>query len=682
MRPDVPAERRQIPVQVRAAPVRAQSFDAEQGTVEVVWTAGAKVRRMDWWTGKRYDEELVVTDKSIRLGRLNGGAPLLDTHGSWELRNVIGVVERAWLEKGEGRALLRFSGRDEVAPIVADVKADIIRNVSVGYVVHRYEITKNDNGPDLWRAVDWEPMELSLVPIGADPGAGVRSAAQGALHPCEFVETRAAAHTQESMMTDEEKAAAAEAARKQDEAGKSDSGDKPATPTADAAAEAQRAEAARKAVLAHQQEVRTIAGIARLGDEWIKRHVEAGTALDQVRQEAMAEMAKRSEEGGEVRTHTRITRDERDSQVQFAINAVMHRCFPATVKLEDGAREFRGLTLIELARDCLERRGISTRGMGRFELAGTALGLTDGYRASVLGAQGTSDLANILANVMNKTLRQQYDGTPRTFTVWARRSTNPDFKTISRTILSGSPSLLAVDQSGEFKRGAVTDGKETYQLATFGRTVAFSRQAIINDDLNALTRLPQLFGQAAADLESDTVYAVLTANAALADGVTLFHASSHGGNLITSGAAPDVTTLGVGRKVMRLQTGLEGRLINLVPRFLLAPAALEQVVYQYTSANYVPATASAINEFRAGGRTALEPVIEPRLDAASATAWYLAADPATVDTVEYCYLEGNEGVYTETRVGFEVDGVEMKVRHDFAAKALDYRGLFQNDGAT
>jgi len=78
----------------------------------------------------------------------------------------------------------------------------------------------------------------------------------------------------------------------------------------------------------------------------------------------------------------------------------------------------------------------------------------------------------------------------------------------------------------------------------------------------------------------------------------------------------------------------------------------------------------------------LVPVVEPRLDAAAngATAWYLIADPAQIDTVEYCYLEGQQGVYIETKQGFEVDGVEIKARMDFGAAALDFRGMQKNAG--
>jgi hypothetical protein len=94
---------------------------------------------------------------------------------------------------------------------------------------------------------------------------------------------------------------------------------------------------------------------------------------------------------------------------------------------------------------------------------------------------------------------------------------------------------------------------------------------------------------------------------------------------------------------------------------------------------------------------AMVPIVEPRLDAVAsvgATNWYTAADPSSIDTIksqqtgaqglggnEYCYLEGQEGVNIEARQGFEVDGVEVKARLDFAAAAIDFRGLQKNTAA-
>jgi hypothetical protein len=52
------------------------------------------------------------------------------------------------------------------------------------------------------------------------------------------------------------------------------------------------------------------------------------------------------------------------------------------------------------------------------------------------------------------------------------------------------------------------------------------------------------------------------------------------------------------------------------------------------------------------------------------------------DTLEYARLAGtDEGPTLEARDGFDIDGVEFKAREDFAAAALDWRGLVWSAGA-
>lgn len=146
-------------------------------TVDLVWTTGADVLRRDWMTGKQFIERLSLDSKHVRLGRLNAGAPLLNTHGSFDLTDILGVVEAgsAKLSGKEGRATVRFSKRADVEPIYQDVKDGITRNVSVGYRVYRFEETEGTNGtPTVRLATDWEPFEVSLVPIGADASAQTR----------------------------------------------------------------------------------------------------------------------------------------------------------------------------------------------------------------------------------------------------------------------------------------------------------------------------------------------------------------------------------------------------------------------------------------------------------------------------------------------------------------------------
>ena len=350
-------------------------------------------------------------------------------------------------------------------------------------------------------------------------------------------------------------------------------------------------------------------------------------------------------------------------------------------KLTEAGRNYRGMTLMEMCRELLELRGVSTRGMDRWALTTNILQ----YRSP--GMQGTSDLGSLLGAVANKRLRNAYDEANPSYKVWARRAPNAlDFKPINVVQLGAAPDLLQTNEHGEFKFGYMADGKETYSMLTYGRIVALSRAALINDDLRGFDRLVGAFGNSAARLENRTVYAILTANAALADTGALFNASAvttPGGhaNLATGGgSALQTSSLALARTAMRKQKGLQSEELNGAPRYLIVPADLEQAAYQLTSPDFTPATTGAINEFRRGGRTSLEPVVESVLSGNSGTAWYLAADNGQIDTVEYCYLDGAEGPVIETEPGFEVDGLSYKCRLDFAAKAIDFRGLYKGAG--
>jgi len=178
-----------LPTLCRGARFEPQTVDLSARTADLVWTAGAVVRRMTFFEGE-IDEELVIDPGAVRLGRLNAGAPLLDSHNAFQLSAILGVVVEgsARLEGGSGLATVRFSEREDVGPILADISAGIIRNVSVGYRVHEFEIIRREGQPDIWRAVDWEPLELSLVAVPADAGAQIR--AKDARHPCKFTNSR------------------------------------------------------------------------------------------------------------------------------------------------------------------------------------------------------------------------------------------------------------------------------------------------------------------------------------------------------------------------------------------------------------------------------------------------------------------------------------------------------------
>jgi hypothetical protein len=290
----------------------------------------------------------------------------------------------------------------------------------------------------------------------------------------------------------------------------------------------------------------------------------------------------------------------------------------------------------------------------------------------------SSDFPNILANVANKSMRQAYEIFPSNWKAFTRAVTASDFKPINRVQLSDLASLEQINEHGEFHRSTPSDSKESYSLLTFGDIVAITRKTIINDDMQAFTRIPAMLGTAAARRQADTVWGIITANAALSDTVALFHAT-HANLNSGGGSALGTTGLASSRSSLRLQTGPKGTILNLVSNFLIVPAALEQTADQLVAPINIAST--DFTKVVPQWIRSLQVIVEPRLDANSTTAWYLAADNSMIDTIEYCYLEGQEGVYTETKQGFEIDGVEIKARMDFAAGAVEFRGLQKNAGA-
>jgi hypothetical protein len=633
----------------RAAPVPS-SLNEEARTVDFVASTGARGLRRSWQGD--YYEELEVSDAAVRMERLNNGAPFLNTHSSWDTSDVLGVVERAWIENASLMVTVRFSQRDSVAPIFQDIKDGILRHVSIGYMVHQYEVTEKQGEIDIRRGVDWEPMEVSIVPMGFDDAAVSRSAekvvSQATIIRAPGLTTDGGANMPTKIEQEPTQAAVEVVTGQEQRAFSADDAQQIADEAAKKATSAER-----KRVSDIQTAVRT----AKLGDEFARTLVDNGDTVDVAREKILSAWAEQDES-----EHTRGIRTSVDGDIvanirDGAVNALQHRA-DHSVALTDDGRNFAGMTLLRMCEDLLVRQGVSVRGMSPMELAARAL--------------STSDLSNIAGSVMNRTLLMGYESAPRTFVGVFRQGSANDFRAINRVRLSGAPSLEEVKQNGEFQYGKVSDEKETYSLATYGKILPFSRQTIINDDMDALSRIPMAFGRAAADLESDIVWAIVTANAALQDGVALFHANHD--NLAGSGGAITIATLGAAREAMRLQTGMEGRLINVMPRFLIAGAASETVVDQFL-ATIAPTESGKVVP---SSLRSMTPVIEPRL---SGNAWYMAADYNQVDTIEYSYLQGNQGVYLETQNGFDVDGIAVKARHDFAAKAIDYRGLYKNSGA-
>lgn len=608
-------------------------------------------------------ETLGMKDGEVDLSRLNAGAAILANHDRYNSIGKtplagIGSIEKAWVEGGRIIADLVISRREDLADMRQDITDNLVKNVSIGYRINERVLTKaaGSGTPNEYRVTKWMPFEVSLVDVPMDASVGLGRSIDGSpVPPVQYriVDLPAlgvdSPSKGDSIMPEIVKAADSQAAPEVENQVRSET-----VPAQSIAA----------SVATISEAVRVAGFSAEVALDMVGR----GLSIEAARAELFAKMADKANASPtrSGSSHIETIVDAGEVRRSLMAEAVSHKLTPGKA-LSDGAREYRHMSLIDLARAALFGCGQRVTGLSSMEIAQRAM-------------HGVSDFPLMLADVANKRLSAAYEAAATTYQIWAKRAPNaPDFKDMRVVNLGAAPNLLLVPPSGEFKRGTVGEASEKYAVLTYGRILAFNRQMIINDDLRGLDTMISQFAAAAKRLENQLVYEQLTNNVAMADG-ELLYSTAHG-NYVGTGTALSDVSLGVARKNMRKQVGLQGEKLNVVPVYLLVPVELEQTAYRYTSASYVPAKPADINEFRAGGRTALEPVVEPLLSDVSATGWYLASDPNAMPTVEYCWLDGAEGVYIENRMGFDVDGMELKARLDFAAKVTEYRGLHLNLGA-
>jgi phage major head subunit gpT-like protein len=341
--------------------------------------------------------------------------------------------------------------------------------------------------------------------------------------------------------------------------------------------------------------------------------------------------------------------------------------------------EFRGMTLVDLARESLTRAGVNVRGMDKVQVVRLAL-----QRG---GMNTTSDFTVALENTLHKTLLGSFALAPDTWRLFCAVGSVSDFRAHNRYRTGFLGSLDDITESGEFKNKSIPDAvKESITAGTVGNILSLSRQAIINDDMGVFTRLSTQLGRAAGlSIERD-VYALLALNAglgpAMGDGQTLFHSTHEN---LGAGSELSVAGLDENRVVMASQTDPEGNeYLDLRPAVLLVPVGLGGQARVINEAQYdVDAFGASLangymvpNKVRGLFTTIVD---TPRL---SGTRRYLFADPAIMPTLEVAFLDGQQEPYMEMQDGFRQDGVEWKVRHDYGVAAVEFRGAVTDAGTT
>ncbi len=607
--------------------------DTDSRTVELSFSSETPYGR---WFG---DEILCHDEECINLERFNNGlGTVLFNH---DRDAVVGHVEKVWLEDNRGKALARFDTDEQSETIFQKVQSGTLQGVSVGYAIYRYEVLKDEdtkstngrfNGP-AYVVTDWEPLEISIVSVPADPTVGVGRSAEEIHTSIDTQEDNTRMDQEKNLEVQEVKSAPVETGLTQ--------------------ADLQKA--------MEQERKRTSEITAMFRDFDVEGADEAivlGKSVEEAREMVMDQLRARNK-------GVSVTMGEAESDKfrAAAQDAVLMAAGIPVADAAPGAQELRGYSMVEMARESLRRESGSTVNYGdNMELARAAINSTSTFPA-------------IMSNLANKSVMVGFNEAETTYQIWAGKGSNRDFKEAARVALSEAGNLELVPEGGQFQQDFLGEASARTKVATYGKLFSLTRQAIINDDLGLFSKIATKYGSAAKRLVNKMVYAQLTGNVKMQDNIALFD-TKHG-NVAGTGEALSVKAIAKAITAMRRQKGITGdATLNITPKYLVVPPELEMTAYQIVNSTAAVdgVNSGVVNPYK--GRF----VVVADAELTDPDAWYLVADASQHDTIEVTYLNGVETPRLETRQGFDVDGIEYKVAFDCGVSALDFRGIFKNAG--
>jgi hypothetical protein len=614
----------------RAAGARVNSFDPETRTFTAIASSGAPVVRRDW--EGEWIELLSMKAGSIRLDRLKSGrAPILDSHRRFAIGDQLGVVTGAAIQDGQLVVTGRLFPTEQAQSIADCLAAGNSLNVSLGYMTHKAESSTDASGKRTSTATDWEPMELSITPIAADPSAHIRTEKGTIMERNETIEPAPAISPPAA----------------------------PAQPTAWSAPDIVRIKARAAAFGIGADAVLDV-----MADANVRTLDQATDALQARAAQGNAPRQRPHHMAGVA------TNDQTLANPEFLARTIEDALYARMSgrPAEGAAAEIRGRSLLDLGAMLIEAHGGRPNWRNRDLLAAQILTRS--------GMHTTGDFPVLLTQSGNRVLMESFKAAQTPLKNVAAPRDASDFRALTSVKLGEAPKLLEVPESGEIKHGTRAEAKESFRLKTFARIFSLSRQAIINDDLGAFADTNRAWGRAAAEAEASELVALLTANSGngvnLDDGNALYTTAR--GNKAGSGTVIDVTNLAVARKALREMKGLDGVTpISVTPKHLVVGAAKETEA-EKVLADLSAAQVSEQNPF--AGRLTLH--VEPRL---TGNAWRLFADPAELAVIQYAYLNGQTGPILETREGFETLGAQFRAVIDFGCGIVEWRGSYLNAGA-
>lgn len=690
----------------------------------------------------RWDEETkqVVNEVLLMEGIVwRGGRnqiPIVDSHNDQTVRNIFGSIQNMGIDYqlGELSGTPSFASDDEAQTIAKRMKEGHITDFSItGQPIETLFIKRGEtyttqrgqviDGPAFIHT-KWQPINASICATGADEQSTVRRSYtdlnRKVTRMDEALLSQLSAMGLPDGMTDANQVLAwvvgklgekpmpevenmAEEVKPVEPMPEVEKmmGEKPVMnmadekmPEAEVARQAKTVEAIKRALESdkvRRKEIQAACTLAKVERAFADELCDSQVPLSEARKRIIERMATQPL-GTSVSADVRVTGDGNEKFYNAVRDGLIARSLrsaklqvPKSISDNKDHEDFTNFGLHRLAELVIRQRGISTDKMNAVDVAKVAMGNREACRRFRIERDAyhtTGSFTNLLLDATNKTLLAGYEESPYTWNLWARQAPSvADFKNINRVRFSESPDPEMVPETQKYKEKANSDSKETYKVEKYGALFTVSWETVINDDLDAISRIPAMHGAACRRKVNKEVYSVLTSNPTMGDAVALFGSHSSGTNLSGASAAPSVSTLNTAFAAMRTQKGLSSDVIlNIIPKFLIVPVALEATALELVnSTSYIVANGNqgVQNIYGVGGTRNLTVIGEPNLDGNSATSWYLAADNSQIDTVEVSFLQGEESPVLEDEWDFDHDVYKYKVRQTFGVKAIDWRGLYK-----
>jgi ATP-dependent Clp protease protease subunit len=378
---------------------------------------------------------------------------------------------------------------------------------------------------------------------------------------------------------------------------------------------------------------------------------------------------------------------------KLSTSQVLEKHLPEKDRPKDW-EQFANMSLPKLAEESLLADGVTheqLRRMAPAQIAQAALGFGRAAGLSGSALHTTGSLGEVTRDAMHKSLAAGYGEAPQTWRGPMRQGASvADFKEKHVVKLSAAGNLPVWNDNTAPDQVKLSNERESYAVEARAETLSFSWRLLLNDDLDALARHPQLLGAACGRTVNAVAWRQLTSNPVMADGQTLLLETVAGNrkrsNYTYGAATPTNAILGAMKAKMRLMRGLntaEGNesedVLNLVPAYLVGPAALEEAILKQVLSGADPAAGGNSSVYNTA-RT-LTPVIEPLLDASSATQFYLFASTSQIDTIEVTFMQGYETPFPHEWMDDKTMSQNFTIIQVFEAKAIDHRGIHAHRGS-